>query len=188
MYTHPIEEFEFHASPPSWYEVAKLLREQAEILYANQNTMLHFTDHQGKTKSRSATNRGVFLLAGFSIENLLKAFIVYEKPNLIANGALGKSLRTHSLSTLWQQSAHVPYKKRFTKTACILEEGLESWARYPCGLTHQTLVNELVMTRSLWSNYNAIFTACSRRLEALLTRGWINHRGERHFMRYESIV
>lgn len=186
MQASTVRDFEFHASPPSWYEVAKLLREQAEILHADKSTLIAFTNQRGETTSRQATNRGVFLLAGFSLENLLKAFLVYEEPNLIANGALAKKLKTHSLSTLWLASRFVPYKRRFAATAAMLEDGLESWARYPCGLTHQKIVCELVMTEPLWENYKTMFSACSRRLEKLLTKGWVTHRGERHHMRYET--
>ena len=184
MHASTVHDFEFHASPPSWYEVAKLLREQAEILHANKSTLIAFTDHRGKTTSRHTTNRGVFLLAGFSLENLLKAFLVYEDPHLIANGALAKKLKTHSLSTLWLASQLVPYKKRYAATAATLQDGLESWARYPCGLTHQKVIHELVMTEPLWENYKSMFSACGRRLEKLLTKGWVTHRGERHHMRY----
>lgn len=186
MHASTVHDFEFHASPPSWYEVAKLLREQAEILHADKSSQIAFVNQNGETISRQATNRGVLLLAGFSLENLLKAFLVYEQPHLIANGALAKKLRTHSLSTLWLASQLVPYKKRYAATAATLEDGLESWARYPCGLTHQKVIRELVMTEPLWENYKSMFSACSRRLEALLTKGWVTHRGERYYMRYET--
>jgi len=148
--------------------------------------MTTFVNSDGVSTTRSNVNRGVFLLAGLSLENLLKAYLVYEDPQLIANGALAKKLRTHSLTHLWATSKRVPYKKRFASVAATLEDGLDSWARYPCGLTHQKQITELVMTDVLWGRYESMFAACGSRLEKLLSKGWVTHRGERHYMRYET--
>lgn len=182
--TTDILAFELLASPPSWYEVALLLREQASLLRRGRGGITTFVDQNGVATTRSNVNRGVFLLAGLSLENLIKAYLVYEEPNLIANGALAKKLRTHSLTRLWAASTRVPYKKRFAPIAATLEDGLDSWARYPCGLTHRKKISELVMTDALWERYEAMFSACSTRLEKLLSKGWVTTRGERYYMRY----
>ena len=185
MHQGSLEDFQFLASPPSWYEVAKGLREQACTLHSARGSVIKFTNNRGVTQSRYETNRGVFLLAGFSIENIVKAFLIYEHPGYISDGKLGNQLRTHQLSKLWQKSGHVPYKSRYVATIVSLENGLESWARYPCGLTHTGSAHEMEMTGKLWSSYLSLFSACSARLERLLSKGWEGPDGNHYSMRYE---
>lgn len=185
MHPNSLEDFQFLASPPSWYEVAKGLKEQACALQATRSALVRFTNNRGVTQTRYETNRGVFLLAGFSIENIVKAFLIYEHPSYIAGGKLGNQLRTHQLPKLWQKSGHVPYKKRYVPTIVALEDGLESWARYPCGLTHAASALEKEMTRKLWSSYLSLFSACSTRLERLLSKEWEGPDGNRFSIQYE---
>lgn len=185
MQPESFRDFELVASPPGWYEVAKGLNEQAAVLYRDQSTLIQFTNHKGVTHSRYGTNRGVFLLAGFSVENLLKAFLIYENPAYISRGMLANQLRTHQLTKLWQTSRFVPYKNRYIGTVAALEDGLESWARYPCGLTYNGKSFENEMTEKLWSSYNGMFASCSKRLEHLLTKGFETSSGERNYMHYE---
>ncbi|WP_445146260.1 hypothetical protein [Dyella sp. Tek66A03] len=180
-----IQKFDMDAAPPSWYEVAKALNAQARTLQKSRGVVIHFTDRHGNARSRYEANRGVFLLAGFSIENILKAFLIYEDPALIADGQISRKIRTHALSKLWEASSFVPYKRRYGPTVASLEDGLESWARYPCGLNHERNAVEGVMTDKLWAAYLSVFSACSKRLERLLSKGWVDHNGEFYSMSFE---
>jgi hypothetical protein len=181
-----LDAFNFAASPPSWYEVAKSLHEQAVRLREDDGTLVHFVDRRGHVTTRRNSNRAVFLLAGFATENMIKAFLIYEHPQYVSSGALSRTLRSHQLANLWNSSACVPYKARYAKTVASLQDGLESWARYPCGLTSQQPFFEQEMTAQLWGSYGSMFSACGRRLERLLTAGWLDADGDRCFMRYET--
>jgi hypothetical protein len=84
-------------------------------------------------KKRRTTNRSVFLLAAFAMENLLKAFLIHENPKYIEGGRLSKRLLNgHGLSKLQQQCKRVPSPKRTRHVLQTLEVGVNSWARYPC--------------------------------------------------------
>jgi hypothetical protein len=181
------QEFGFMSSPPSWYEVAKQLHEQATVLFENKRSMIYVTDSNGKQTARSTANRGLFLLTGFATENMIKAFLIYEYPAFVKDGRLANKIKNHKLGKLWELSSHVPYKKRFSSVAETLSDGLETWARYPCGLFHEQEIRELAMTPELWDAYNKMFNACSVRLEKLLTAGWQNCAGEKMRMRYQSM-
>ncbi len=172
------------ASPPNWYEVAKQLRDQAEALRSRDTSLMIFTDSKGQRTTRSYYNRGVFLMAGFSLENIIKAFLIYEHPQHIKHGHLAKDIRTHNLGKLWAMSSHVPYKNRFAGTVELLADGLETWARYPCGLSHDRAIYEHPMTPKLWGSYLSLFAACSKWLESLLSKGWSDVNGEKHYMQY----
>ena len=177
-------DFELAASPPSWLEIAKDLHEQAHVLRGVDIGQTSFTDHKGLTTVRARTNRGVFLLAGFSIENLLKGYLIFEDPSLVANGVLGKRIRTHRLTRLRAMSNLAPYKNRYEATLEALEDGLESWARYPSGLTHQSSTYERVVTPELWQSYNAMFQAYRARLETVLRKVWHSPSGGQYRARF----
>jgi hypothetical protein len=167
------------ASPLQWYEVAKLLHESACRLYRTRDqSLVRYTNH-GRELSveRSAVNRPVFLLAGFSLENVLKAYVVYENPKYVSEGRLGQQLRTHKLTVLLDRCRQVPYKARHEGLMRIFEEGLNSWARYPCGLSATDSDIEGVLSERLWSRYERTFAVVSTKLERLLSRNWVGPHG-----------
>lgn len=168
------KEFVEMANPHSWFLVADNLHAQAiELRKKAGNSFLTQTNPQKSFEMhRDATNRSVFLLGGFAIENALKAFLVYENPEWISNGNLSKKLRTHSLTELSQMSSLIPYK---TKGQWILkgfEDGLESWARYPCSLSKKDTKEEQLLNKKLWQGYEWLVPAYGRCLKKLLAQEW----------------
>ena len=121
------------ASPHSWLHVADNLHGQALHLYSRQGqSTTTFVDFKNSVrKTWNDTNRSVFLLGGFALENAIKSFLVYENPNWISNGRLSRRLKSHSLTSLQKQSSLIPFKNRYLGVLQKFEEGLESWVRYP---------------------------------------------------------
>lgn len=102
------ETFVEMANPHSWFLVADNLHTQAmELRSSVGRSNLARKDYLYNTElSRDATNRSVFLLSGFALENALKAFLVYENPDWISNGTLSRKLRSHSLTKLCEMSGY----------------------------------------------------------------------------------
>jgi hypothetical protein len=185
MSKQAIADFELTASPAHWLEIAKDLNEHARLLRRSDLGTVQFTNAQRRTTLRPRTNRGVFLMAGFALENLLKGYLIFENPNYVANGILSKTLRTHRLTRLRRMSRYAPYKNRYEAVLSAFEDGLESWARYPCGLTHQGKSYEELVTPELWAGYSTMFVIYQGRLEKLLTKTWRAPSGGEYEMRYE---
>lgn len=162
------------ANPHSWFMTADNLHQQAIRLYKHrgQSILTHIDYQRDTTKRWDGTNKSVFLLGGFALENAIKAFLVYENPEWISNGKLSRNLKSHSLTKLQQQSSLVPFKKQYLWTLQRFEEGLESWARYPCSLTVETTMDENPMPANLWAAYLRVMRAYGRRLKELLSREW----------------
>lgn len=181
-----IEEKEFanSAMPLNWYEVAKLLHENASQLHSAPQGMV-VRSVNGKTFARPTSNRSVFLLAAFALENLIKAFLVYENPRYIEGGKLSNALRSHKLSALQKKCRHIPSPKRTLHVFETLEDGVNSWARYPCSLSVDQETEERIVTPELWSEYNRIFDLYSQRLETLLAKNWKGPFGEKASVRFE---
>jgi hypothetical protein len=162
------------AQPHSWFLVADGLHGQAvELRTAFGRGQLSRIDPLGQSTSTwDVTNRATFLLGGFALENLLKAFLVYENPHWISNGRLGRPLRSHCLTRLAADSRLVPYKRRAARVLRAFEHGLESWARYPCGLSADDPGDERILDDRLWKSYLQVVGAYGRSLRKLLSTSW----------------
>jgi len=120
-------EFEEYANPHAWFLVANELHEQAKFLKNSNTSQISRIDYkQHEVSSWNTSNRTTFLLAGFALENILKAYLVYENPQFIKNGFLTKVIKTHKLTKLVDKSTLVPYKYRSVHALKYFEDGLES--------------------------------------------------------------
>lgn len=173
------------ASPHSWLRVADNLHGQALHLYSRQDqsatTLEDFKNSVRKTWDD--TNRSVFLLGGFALENAIKAFLVYENPNWISNGKLSRLLKSHSLTSLQKQSSLIPFKNRYIGVLRQFEEGLESWARYPCSVSAVGAMDEPILQPDLWQGYTRLMRAYGNRMKKLLSSSWHGPHG--YYARYE---
>jgi hypothetical protein len=107
------------------------------------------------------------------MENLLKAFLIYENPHYIEGGKLSKKLLNgHSLSGLQKECRKIPQPKRTVSVLGTLEIGVNSWARYPCSTSQERQTWERAVTSELWNEYNRVFDLYSAKLEALLSKKW----------------
>ena len=166
------------ASPLNWYEVAKLMHENAHVLHNSPQGLVTYSTGT-KSITRSISNRPVFLLAAFAMENLLKAFLVHQHPAYIENGRLSKELLNgHSLGKLQDKCKNVPSPKRTRHIFETLEVGVNSWARYPCSTSVERESAERAVTPQFWTEYNRVFALYSQRLEKLLSKKWVGAYGE----------
>lgn len=166
-------EFEKYANPHSWFLVASELHEQANSLKENSSSAITMHDYvSNQTNNWKASNRATFLLCGFALENILKAFLIYENPNYIEKGFLSNGIKTHKLAKLAKKSNLIPYKDRSIKTLEYFEDGLESWARYPCGLNWAQTKEQELLEERMWQNYMWLMKAYETRFKKLMAKGW----------------
>ena len=172
------KKFSQAAHPLNWYEVAKLMHENAKSLHEMPQGTVTFNDGV-KSITTPTSNRSVFLLAAFALENLLKAFLIFENPKYIEGGKLANQLLNgHSLSKLQKRCKKIPSPKRTRHVFETLEVGVNSWARYPCATSLQRETEERVVTPEFWQCYNDVFERYSKKLEQLLSKKWKGPYGE----------
>lgn len=184
MHASQYQNFANSAHPLNWYEVAKLMHRNAQALH---NMPLGKVSYREGVHSleRSITNRSVFLLAAFALENLVKAFLIYENPQYIEGGKLSRHLlNAHGLSALQRRSRNVPSPKRTRHVFETLETGVNSWARYPCATSIERESQERAVTPELWESYCDVFNLYSQKLEQLLSRPWKGPYGESGYVTF----
>lgn len=180
------QKFVASALPLNWYEVAKLMYESAQALHTGpQGTISHIEG--SRIKTRRVTNRPVFLLAAFALENLIKAFLIYENPRYIEGGRLSRELLNgHGLSALQKACRKVPAPIRTRHVFETLEVGVNSWARYPCSTTAARETEERTVSNEVWAEYCKVFELYSRKLEKLLSKRWKGPYGEVTYVRFND--
>lgn len=166
-------EFEQVANPHSWFMVASELNEQAKLIMSEKTTIIKQSDYvKHQEKSWYTSNRTVILLSGFALENFIKAYLIYENPHFIGNGSLSKIIQTHKLTKLAKESRLLPYQAQSINTLKYYEDGLESWARYPCGLNWTKTKDQKILSKKLWNNYLWLIGCYERRFKILMRKGW----------------
>lgn len=85
-------QFVEQAQPHSWMLVADNLHDQAKVLRKLRGSSLLTRNSENSSTTWVNTDRAVFLLCGFALENAIKAFLVYENPSWISNGRLSGKL------------------------------------------------------------------------------------------------
>jgi hypothetical protein len=159
------------ANPHMWLLTADNLHEQATLLYSRRGRgMLSRRRINGGTKNWDATDKPVFLLGGFALENAIKAFLVHENPNWVSNGRLSSHLRTHSLTKLEAMAKNIPRPRGRFGVLKGFESGLDSWARYPCGLSYDQTADAESLAPELWRGYLRVMRTYGIRLRDLLSK------------------
>jgi hypothetical protein len=173
------------AHPLNWYEVAKLMHDNATALHDMPQGTITYNDGV-KSITRPTSNRSVFLLSAFAMENLLKAYLIYENSNYIKDGKLKKQLLNgHSLSKLQKKCKKIPAPKRSLHIFEKLEIGVNSWARYPCATSIERESDECAVTPEFWEDYNKVFDLYSKKLEKLLSKKWKDPYGEVGYVKFD---
>lgn len=166
------EKFVDAANPHKWLLSAESLHGQALSLWRNRGReQLTVTRDGHSTLTWDMTNKATFLLAAFAMENMIKAFLVYEFPDYVSDGCL-KGITSHDLPALADKSSLVPYKARDRWVFEAFAEGNESWMRYPCGRTADDVQFEQQFSANLWVKYCAMMNLYAVKLKKLLAKGW----------------
>lgn len=95
------DEFVYRANPDEWLEVSDELNESIEIIIANSRTEYLKSDTwDGIPRRKLMSSRSIFLLMGFSLENLIKGMLIFDKPDLVNEGKLNDEINNHNLQFL----------------------------------------------------------------------------------------
>lgn len=161
------------ANPHQWFLTADNLHSAAHALWCRRGMSQLTRSEPGHSPvTWDETNRATFLLAAFAMENMLKAFLVYEDPSLIEEGFISK-ITTHNLWSLANRTSCIPYKARDRWVFEALSEGNESWARYPCGRDADDIQPEGQFTVRLWEKYCSMMNIYTVKMKKMLSKGWV---------------
>lgn len=173
--------YELQADPLFWKGKAEQLKRSAlvlaEVFFEDCEALRrHLAEHQERGYSsvplnHSSTLDQFVLLAAFALENILKGYVIFKEPNLVANGKLDGVLKSHALLTLAERAC-VDLTAEESRFCVLASSAAVSWGRYPItDSSKQTIAGATVNGRAV-----AVFESLFDRLngefgERFLSRG-----------------
>ena len=137
-------EFVRDAMPDAWLSYAEELEEAAEVIWncvGDVMTVKNETNIEGNMEIEkfSVHARSYILLAGFALENALKAIIITRNPNLISSGQLHNSLKIHNLLNLAKTINDLKLTDKEEWVMRVCQGAIPYWGRYPVPLSFDGL-------------------------------------------------
>lgn len=125
--------------PDNWLSYAEELGDAAEVIWncagevmaVECNTKIEGNIEINKSFPHA---RSYILLAGFALENILKAIIITRNPNLISSGQLHNPLKSHNLLDLAKSIIDIEFTDKENQVLKICQDAIPYWGRYPIPL------------------------------------------------------
>lgn len=170
-----IDEFVYKGNPNEWFEVSDELNASVEILLKSNSLHYLKTDTWNEIPIKKVMNsRALFLLMGFSIENLIKGIIVFDKPENINTGILGNEIKTHNLTKLLEKIPELEFCQDELTFIQTITEAIPDWGRYPSPLKFQDIRDEVLYVDEINVIYKSVRNKLRENLIDKLKIGWVS--------------
>ncbi|WP_343617346.1 hypothetical protein [Flavobacterium sp.] len=170
-----IDEFVYKANPNEWLEVSDELNHSLETLVENNGLVFFKGDTWNGIPIKKVMNsRAIFLLMGFAIENLIKGIIVFDKPENVNTGILGKEIKTHNLCKLLEKIPELRFTDQELQFVETITEAIPDWGRYPSPIKFQDIKDEVLYIDEIMVSYKSVRIKLRDDLIFKLQRGWIS--------------
>jgi hypothetical protein len=177
--------------PIEWVQYANELFDSSEILYKERdNSIIQKIDTAtGKIIiQKSGISRSYFLLIGFSIENLMKAYMISRNPDYLKDGKIDQSISSnHNLFELSRKLKTFDFSKSELNLLKILSEGIPYWTRYPIPKRFENITNEKVLNESTKDNFTKLFCRMELDIYQYVNRGqklWVDSELDKKIKNY----
>jgi hypothetical protein len=171
------QEFVRDASPNRWIDYSLELQDAASSLWGLRSDRMELAlQHGGDTPDMVshglANPRAYVLLAGFALENSLKAQLIVEQPTLITDAKLHKPLKTHSLISLMDRIKKLAFSQPERAIAGICESAIPYWGRYPVPLKYAEVENEYRVNVQFHAKFVALNGRVRKAVYDAIKDGW----------------
>ncbi len=174
-FLYMIDEFVYKANPNEWLEVSDELNHSLETLVENNGLVFFKGDTWNGIPIKKVMNsRAIFLLMGFAIENLIKGIIVFDKPENVNTGILGKEIKTHNLCKLLEKIPELRFTDQELQFVETITEAIPDWGRYPSPIKFQDIKDEVLYIDEIMVSYKSVRIKLRDDLIFKLQRGWIS--------------
>ncbi len=174
-----LQEFVRDACPSSWLEYAEELRDAAELLWAHEGERLKIgvtlnADYKLLTETGgiAGVSRTYMLLAGFSLENLIKGCLVFADPSHVNRGVLSSDLKSHDIVVLASKIPDLDLSNGERQFCEIASKAIPYWGRYPSPLKKGQLLPEVGVDELLRKSFLGLFERLAHRLYWEVRNGW----------------
>lgn len=173
MSLEKIKTFTENASPDNWLKYSEELKEVAENLWINRgNYWYEITEGELEYTKRLSISRPFMLLAGLSMENCIKGYLVSKYPELVNKGYLDKKIKTHDLIILSSYCPELTFSIKEKQLFTILSEAINNWGRYPVPLNFNNNILEKFVDDEVRILFNKIYETIFKASLEIIKNGW----------------
>ena len=168
-----IQEFTENASPDNWLHYGDEFKRAALALWKDKgNLWIDFSSDAKEGKERPAISRSFMLVSDFSIENVLKAYLVAINPALINTGVLDKKLHEHNLVKLSNLCTDLSFDNKEIELMEILSAAIPYWGRYPIPIRYNNIKPEKIVSEEFYDVYKVIYDKIFNAVLDKIKNGW----------------
>jgi hypothetical protein len=173
------QEFLKKSHPVYWYQVADELYDSLIFLYSENHSIINYNDHVNPDNNivYPVISKSYFLLAGYCLENIIKALLLVENPDFIGNGKMNKKLLSHDLVYLFKMSKKIRVSKSEKELLAILSEATPYWGRYPIPRTSDKIKEEVFLDPDIHDCFMYLFKRVTSKLYHITKDGFIGLEG-----------
>ena len=151
-----VEAYENLSLPSGWFQYAEELHDSSEILYNNKDQALieHIDASGANVITKSNVSRTYLLLIGFSMENVLKAKVIADSPQLVKGGKIAPEIsKDHNLIALQRRITNFRFSGKEDELLKLLSDAIPYWGRYPIPKRWEMLKKETIATPEIRTTY-----------------------------------
>ena len=119
------------------------------------------------------------MLTGFALENLIKANLIGDNPDLIKEGKLDKSIGSHNIIRLCEMIKDFELKVPEHDLLELLKEAIPYWGRYPIPKNHTQINDEKYLIESDHHTFLSLFERLQLRLLKRTSSNWLDVNGNK---------
>lgn len=116
--------------------------------------------------------RAYILLAGLSLENILKAMLIADDPTLIDAGSLARSLKSHKLMELAAAVLGLSLSEDEQRILRICQDAIPYWGRYPVPLRYNGIKAKEAATSEFREVYRSLHYRLCKAVYETVKDGW----------------
>lgn len=174
-----IEEFIRLASPPQWVEYSQELKDTSELIWAESSETKQLISWPKKIE-KPGLSRVYFLIAGYSIENLLKGLLISEDSNHLREGKISREISSgHRLDDLASKIASLSFSKKEIDFLKLLSDAIPSWSRYPIPKRWEHVKDEKILAEQYRNQFLELWDKIGFKIYELTKDGWEGPNGEK---------
>jgi hypothetical protein len=165
------------ALPSAWLAYSEQLAESAEAVWSHSPETMDVETkpiEDGKTLITKTFPKPhpYLLLAGFALENILKAILIVDDPTLISTGVLDAKVKSHDLAKLATDCGLLILSEEESELLATCSGAIPYWGRYPIPLHHKVRRDVEHVTSTMRETFNKLHYRLCKLVYDKIKDGW----------------
>lgn len=160
-----------------WINIADELHHSSKVLETDINHhQVHYQD-EGIDVKYPVVSGSYILLAAYSMENLFKALLLIERPEMQDEEKIDKNLFTHDLVKLAQESSNVELSEYEKEILTTISKSSVYWSRYPIPRHFSDVGDRIYIDEKFVEGYKKMYKRIRDKITQITENGYDGGKG-----------